>query len=67
MTLKNATVFALIGMILLTALLLAGFIRDMVSLLRDVIPAIALLTSLIHVLASLGLTVFLYAFHKSQP
>jgi hypothetical protein len=66
MTLKNATVFALIGMILLTALLLAGFIRDMVSLLRDVIPAIALLTSLIHVLASLGLTVFLYAFHKSQ-
>ncbi len=66
MTLKNATVFALIGMILLTALLLAGFIRDVVSLLRDVIPAIALLTSLIHVLAGLGLTVFLYAFHKSQ-
>jgi hypothetical protein len=66
MALKNATLFALIGMILLTALLLAGFIRDMVSLLRDVISAIALLTSLIHVLASLGLTVFLYAFHKSQ-
>jgi hypothetical protein len=66
MTLKNATLFALIGMILLTALLMAGFIRDMVSLLRDVISAIALLTSLIHLLASLGLTVFLYAFHKSQ-
>jgi len=66
MTLKNAALFALIGMTLLTVLLLAGFIRDVLSFLRDVIPAIALLTSLIHLLASLGLTVFLYAFHKSQ-
>ena len=66
MTLKNAALFALIGMTLLTVLLLAGFIRDMVSFLRDAISALALLISLIHVLASLSLTVFLFAFHKSQ-
>ena len=53
-------------MTLLTVLLLAGFIRDLLSFVRDVIPPIALLTSLIHVLASVSLTVFLYAFHKSQ-
>ena len=66
MTLRSAALFALIGMTLLTVLLLAGFIRDLLSFARDVIPAIALLTSLIHVLASVSLTVFLYAFHKSQ-
>ena len=66
MTLRSAALFALIGMTLLTVLLLAGFIRDLLSFVRDVIPAIALLTSLIHVLASVSLTVFLYAFHKSQ-
>jgi hypothetical protein len=66
MTLRSAALFALIGMTLLTVLLLAGFIRDLLSFVRDVIPPIALLTSLIHVLASVSLTVFLYAFHKSQ-
>jgi hypothetical protein len=66
MTLKNAALFALIGMTLLTVLLLAGFIRDMVTFLNNAISALALLTSLINLLASLSLTVFLFAFHKSQ-
>ena len=67
MRLKNATLFALIGMILLTVLLAASFIRDVSNLLAGLIAAITVLISLIHLLASLGVTVFLYVFHKSQP
>jgi hypothetical protein len=54
-------------MILLTVLLAASFIRDVSNLLAGLIAAITVLISLIHLLASLGVTVFLYVFHKSQP
>ena len=66
MRLKNAALFALIGMILLTVLLAAGFIRDLVGLAQGAVAALVLLTSGIHLLASLSVTVFLYVFHKSQ-
>jgi hypothetical protein len=67
MTLKSAAFFALIGMILLTVLLALGFIRDVSAILAGAIAAMALLKSLIHLLASLSVTVFLYVFHKAQP
>ena len=67
MRLKNAALFALIGMVLLTVLLLAGFIRDLVSFVNGAVAAITLLTSGIHLLASLSVAVFFYVFHKSQP
>jgi hypothetical protein len=67
MRLKNAALFALIGMILLTVLLAAGFIRDLVGLAQGAVAALVLLTSGVHLLASLSVTVFLYVFHKSQP
>ena len=66
MSLKSAAFFALIGMILLTVLLTVGFIRDVSALLAGAIAAVVLLTSLIHLLASLSLAVFLYVFHKGQ-
>ncbi len=66
MRLKNAALFALIGMILLTVLLAAGFIRDLLGLVSGVVAVIAVLTSGIHLLASLGAAVFLYVFHKAQ-
>jgi hypothetical protein len=66
MTLKTAAFFALIGMVLLTVLLAVGFIRDVSALSSGAIAAVVLLTSLIHLLASLGLAVFLYVFHKGQ-
>ena len=66
MTVKSAAFFALIGMILLTLLLVLGFIRDISGALAGAIAAMALLISLIHLLASLGVTVFLYVFHKAQ-
>jgi hypothetical protein len=66
MTLKSAAFFALIGMILLTVLLAVGFIRDVSAILVGAIAAIALLKSLIHLLASLSVTIFLFVFHKAQ-
>ena len=66
MSLKSAALFALIGMALLTLLLAVTFIRDVVSLLAGAIAALAVLISLVHLLASLSLTVFLYVFYKAQ-
>jgi hypothetical protein len=67
MTLKSAALFALIGMVLLTVLLVVGFIRDVTSFSAGALAAMALLKSFIKLLASLSVTVFLYAFHKAQP
>jgi uncharacterized membrane protein len=66
MSLKNAAFFALIGMALLTILLALGFIRDVSALLAGAMAAVTVLVSLIHFLASLSVTVFLYVFYKAQ-
>lgn len=66
MTLKSAALFALVGMILLTVLVGAGFLRDLVSLASGAIAPVAVLTSGIHFLASLGVTVFFYVFHRAH-
>jgi hypothetical protein len=66
MNLKSAALLALIGMILLTVLVLAGFVSTVLGFLRDVIPAIALLTSLVHLFTSLSVLVFFYVFHRAQ-
>lgn len=66
MTLKNAAFLALVAMILLTVLMAVDFINTTLGVLRDLIPAMALLRSLVYLLASLGLLVFLYVFHKRQ-
>jgi len=66
MTLKNAALLAQAGMILLTILFAAHFVLDMANAARGLIPAIRVLTSFIHFLASLSLAVFFYVFHKAQ-
>jgi tetrahydromethanopterin S-methyltransferase subunit D len=66
MTLKNAALFAMTGMMLLTVLLAAGFIRDLLGFVGGAVAVIALLTSGIHLLAGLSAAVFLYVFHKTQ-
>lgn len=66
MSLKNAALFALIGMILLTVLLAAAFIRDLLGFVGGAVAAITMLTSGIQLLASLSAAVFLYVFHKTQ-
>lgn len=66
MSLKTATFLALVGMFLLTVLVLAGFIRDVSVSLSGALPAIRVATSLIYLLASLGVTLFLFVFYKAQ-
>ena len=66
MSLKNAALFALIGMILLTILQAAIFIRDFLAVLSGAVAVMELLKSGIYLLASLSVTVFLYVFHKAQ-
>ena len=39
MNLKNAVLLALVGTVMLTALLIAGFIFDVLNVLRGLIPA----------------------------
>ena len=59
MTVKSAAFFALIGVILLTVLLALGFIRDISAFMSGAVAAMVLLTSLIHLPASLSVAVFL--------
>ena len=66
MSLKNAALLALIGTILLTVLVLAHFISTVLGVMRDVVPAMALLTSLVHLFASLSVVVFFYVFYRKQ-
>jgi hypothetical protein len=66
MTLKTAALLALVGMTLATILVLVGLIVNIMGLMSGVVPALALLTSLVHVFASVSLVVFLYVFHKAQ-
>ena len=66
MNLKSAAFFAFICMALLTVLLALGFVRDVSAILAGAIAAVTLLASLIHLLASLSVTLFLYVFYKAQ-
>jgi hypothetical protein len=66
MTLKNAAFLALIGTALLLVLCAAGFISTLLGVLSGITAPMALLPSLIHLLATLSLVVFLFVFHKAQ-
>ncbi len=66
MNLKNAAFLALIGMLLLSILLAADFINTVLAFVRQVIPAMAFLRSLIYLVASVTVTVFFWVFHKAQ-
>ena len=66
MSLKNAALFALIGMLVLTVFLAVDFIDTALNVGRGLVPAMRLLTSLVDLLARVGLTVFFYVFRKAQ-
>lgn len=67
MTLKKSSFLALVGMVLVTILLIAGLIGDVLNVVRGLIPAARVLASFIYAFAGLSVVVFLYAFHKAQP
>jgi len=66
MTLKSASLLALIGTGLLAILLVAHFILDVANAASGLIPAIQVLTSFIHALAGVSVAVFFWVFQKEQ-
>jgi hypothetical protein len=66
MNLKNASLLALFGMILLTVLVVADLIRDLTGVVRGIVATGVLLRSVIYAFASVVLTVFLFVFYKRQ-
>lgn len=66
MSLKNATLLALITMIVLTVFLAADFLFAIVNVARGLVPAVKLLTAFVYLLASVGLTVFLFVFQRDH-
>ena len=66
MTLKNAALLALVGTILVTALLVWDFISNVMNVLRGLVPAVIVFSSLIYAFGALSVAVFFYVFHKTQ-
>ena len=66
MTLKSAARLALIGTILVTALLAWDFIFSVLNVLRGLIPAVRLFSSLIYAFGAFSVAVFFFVFHKAQ-
>jgi hypothetical protein len=67
MTLKNGALLALIGTILMTALLVWTFVFTFLNVLRGVAPAVTLFSSFIYAFGCFGVAVFFYVFHRAQP
>ncbi len=66
MNLRNASLLALIGMVLVTLLVLIDLIRDISGVLNGIVPSVAVVRSTIYTFASVTLAMFLFAFYKRQ-
>ncbi len=67
MTLKNAALLALIGTILMTALLVWTFIFNVLNAVRGLAPAVTMFSSFLYAFGAFTVAVFFYVFHRSQP
>ena len=66
MTLKNAALLALIGTILVTALMVWMFVFTFLNVLRGVVAPVVLFSSFIYAFGSFTVAVFFYVFHRAQ-
>jgi hypothetical protein len=66
MTLKNAALLALIGTILITAVLVWTLVFNLINVLRGLVPPITLFSSLIYAFACFSVAVFFFVFHREQ-
>lgn len=66
MRLKSAVFLALVGAILLTILLVFGFVNDTLGVVRGLIPPVRLFASLIETFAGVTAAIFLYVFYRDQ-
>jgi hypothetical protein len=66
MRLKNAALLALIGTVLMTALLVWNFVFNLLNLLRGLVPAVTVFESLIYAFGCFSVMVFFFVFHRAQ-
>jgi hypothetical protein len=66
MTLKNAALLALIGTILITVLLAFHLVLNVMNVVRGLVPAVRLFSSLIYTFGALSVALFFFVFHKAQ-
>jgi hypothetical protein len=66
MTLKNAALLALIGTILITALVVWTFVFNVLNVLRGLVPTVTLFSSFIYAFGCFSVAVFFYVFHRVQ-
>ena len=65
MTLKSASLLALIGTTLMTILSVWRFVINLLNVLHDAVAPAVVLSSLIEAFAWLSVAVFLFYFHRS--
>ena len=66
MTPKNAALLALIGTVLMTAVLVWNFVFNLLDLLRGLVPAVTLFLSFIYAFGCFSVMVFFFVFHRAQ-
>jgi hypothetical protein len=66
MTVKNAALLALIGTILVTALLAFHLLRNVLNVAQGLVPVVTLFSSLIFAFGAFSVAVFFFVFHKAQ-
>jgi hypothetical protein len=66
MRLKNASFLALIGSLMLTALLVANLIYAIENVMQGLAPAMTLFASIIHSFAAFAVAIFFFVFHRAQ-
>jgi len=66
MTMRSAASLAMIGAVLLTIVLVVGFVFDLLNVLRGLIPVLRLVTSFIYAFAGVGAVVFLWVCRNAQ-
>ncbi|HXP83251.1 MAG TPA: hypothetical protein VN841_00935 [Bryobacteraceae bacterium] len=66
MTLKSAALLALIGTILVTALLVWDLVFNILNVLQGLVPAVVLIRSLISAFGAFSVAAFFFVFHKRQ-
>jgi hypothetical protein len=66
MTLKTAALLALVGTILMTALLVWNFVSTVLNVLRSVEAPVVLFSSFIYAFGCFAVMVFFFVFHRAQ-
>jgi len=66
MTLKSASLLALIGTLLVTVLVGVHFFETIVGVSRGIVPAMEIVPCVVYFFAGVAVTAFFWAFYRSQ-